>query len=83
MAIACIEDPAVIEEIIAHLQGKDTPVSTSLLPASACATGCPVRLIPSNPSPHSNGNAPKVSARIPVGLMPRVAAQVVRAKPNG
>jgi hypothetical protein len=33
-ALACIEDPAVIEKILAHLQGKDTSVTTSLLPES-------------------------------------------------
>jgi hypothetical protein len=32
--IACIEDPAVIEKILAHLQEKDTSVPTSLLPES-------------------------------------------------
>ena len=32
--IACIEDPAVIEKILAHLQGKDTSDPTSLRPAS-------------------------------------------------
>ena len=32
--IACIEDAAVIEKILAHLQGKDTTVSTSLRPES-------------------------------------------------
>ena len=32
--IACIEDSAIIEKILAHLQGKDTSVSTSLRPAS-------------------------------------------------
>ena len=32
--IACIEDSAVIEKILAHLQGKDTSVPTSLWPAS-------------------------------------------------
>ena len=36
--IACIDDPVVIKvvikKILAHLQGKDIPVSTSLLPAS-------------------------------------------------
>jgi hypothetical protein len=33
-ALACIEDPAVIEKIFAHLQGKDTSDPTSLRPAS-------------------------------------------------
>ena len=33
-ALACIEDPAVIEKILAHLQGKDTSDPTSLRPAS-------------------------------------------------
>ena len=32
--IACIENPVVIEKILAHLQGKDTSVPTSLRPAS-------------------------------------------------
>ncbi len=32
--IACIEDPVVIEKILAHLQGKDASVPTNLLPAS-------------------------------------------------
>jgi len=32
--IACIEDAAVIEKILAHFQGKDTSVSTSLRPES-------------------------------------------------
>jgi len=32
--IACIEDAAVIEKILAHLQRKDTSVSTSLRPES-------------------------------------------------
>jgi len=31
--IACIEDPVVIEKILAHLQGKDASVPTNLLPA--------------------------------------------------
>jgi hypothetical protein len=33
-ALACIEDAAVIEKILAHFQGKDTSVSTSLRPES-------------------------------------------------
>ncbi len=33
-ALACIEDPVVIEKILAHLRGKDTSVPTSLLPDS-------------------------------------------------
>jgi hypothetical protein len=33
-ALACIEDPAVIEKILAHLQGKDPSDPTSLRPAS-------------------------------------------------
>jgi hypothetical protein len=32
--IACIEDPVVIKNILTHLQGKDSSVSTSLLPES-------------------------------------------------
>ncbi len=32
--IACIEDPVVIEKILAHLQEKDASVPTNLLPAS-------------------------------------------------
>jgi hypothetical protein len=32
--IACIEKPAVVEKILAHLQRKDTSVSTSLRPES-------------------------------------------------
>jgi hypothetical protein len=32
--IACIEDPVAIKKILAHLQGKDTSVPTSLRPAS-------------------------------------------------
>ena len=33
-ALACIEDAAVIEKILAHFQGKNTSVSTSLQPES-------------------------------------------------
>ena len=33
-SIACIEQPAVVEKILAHLQRKDTSVSTSLRPES-------------------------------------------------
>jgi hypothetical protein len=33
-ALACIEDAAVIEKILAYFQGKDTSVSTSLRPES-------------------------------------------------
>jgi hypothetical protein len=33
-ALACIQDAAVIEKILAHFQGKDTSVSTSLRPES-------------------------------------------------
>jgi hypothetical protein len=32
--IACIDDPVVIEKILAHLQGKATSVPTSLRPES-------------------------------------------------
>jgi len=39
--------------------------------------------LPSNSSPHSNGNDPKGRARLPVDLMSGVAVHVVRARANG
>ena len=97
-ALACIEESAVVEKVLAYLQGKDTSVPTSLRLASRAPPRCPVWLTPSHPSPHSNGNDPNGSARIPVGLTSGIAAhkvnsaaggregplgEVVRAKVNG
>jgi uncharacterized membrane protein YphA (DoxX/SURF4 family) len=49
-------------------------------PGAACR---PVWLTPSNPSPYSNGNDPKGRARMPVGLMPGIAAHKVNSAAGG
>jgi hypothetical protein len=69
--IARIADPAVIEIIVAYLQGKDTSVTTSLLPETQAP---PAELF----SRHHQtfhlipmAMTQKVRARIPLGLMRR------------
>ncbi len=47
--IACIEDPAVIEKILTHLDEKGASEIASRLPPSRTTAGELVRLIPTTP----------------------------------